>query len=130
MHLSIPDPNSPLLLFVFVCTGNWPIVCSPIVNPGCSSVPDICFSDSFCLEGGGEEGDDEDNIAYRNILVCVCVCVCGWVGACVRTYVCVCVCARARVCVCVWVGGCECACGCVCVHVCVCMHACVRARVL
>ena len=90
IHLSIPDPYS-LRLLLFVSTGNWPIVCSPIVNPGCSSVPDICFSDSFCLEGGGEEGDDEDNIAYRNILVCVwcvgaCACMCVCVFVCVRMY--------------------------------------------
>ena len=62
-------------------------------------MPAIRETSSFCLEGGGEEADDEDNIAYRNILVSVCVSVC--VRVCV--YVCVCVCTtwvRESVCVC------------------------------
>lgn len=50
--------------------GNCPTyISSPLVSCGWSTTPDTHFEDSLSLEGSGDEGDDDDNIAYRKILV-------------------------------------------------------------
>ncbi len=59
------------------------------------TIPDTCLDEfQSSLGEGGEDADDEDNIAYGNVVVSlyvrVCVCVCVCVRACVRVQMCVC----------------------------------------
>ena len=60
-------PNSCSMLFKF-SPGNPASVCPAPVVASWSGAPDIHF-EGLALECSGEEGDDEDNIAYRKLVV-------------------------------------------------------------
>ena len=44
-------------------------MCSPPVVAGWSGAPDIVNIEGLSLDGAGEEADDEDNIAYKQLVV-------------------------------------------------------------